>query len=61
MVSFNPYVRPTIEECLSHPYFASIRKIMFESTAPAVIDIHEIDGHSLAEPPSMHTLKKIIL
>lgn len=33
MVSFNPFLRPTIEECLEHPFFEKIRKPVFEVQA----------------------------
>jgi hypothetical protein len=57
MVSFNPYIRPTVEECLAHPFFTKIRRPAFESRASKVIDIKEIDSDSLIVQPSMATLK----
>ena len=33
MLVFNPYFRPTVEECLDHPYFTNIRTISKEVTA----------------------------
>ena len=61
MVSFNPYMRPTIEECLSHPFFEKIRRPVFESQANEVIDIHEIDSDSIGQAPTMTILRKLIM
>eukprot|EP00826_Nyctotherus_ovalis_P040274 TRINITY_DN3950_c0_g1_i3.p1 TRINITY_DN3950_c0_g1~~TRINITY_DN3950_c0_g1_i3.p1 ORF type:complete len:264 (+),score=59.96 TRINITY_DN3950_c0_g1_i3:75-866(+) len=38
MVQFSPIVRATVDECLSHPYFASIRDKTSEVVAPAKVE-----------------------
>lgn len=37
MLCFNPFFRITIEECLNHYFFASVRDLDKESTAPKEI------------------------
>lgn len=46
MVQFNPFFRPSIEECLSHPYFNRVRKLEKEETANNNIEIEldKMDG-----------------
>jgi len=43
MLQINPYFRVSVEEALSHPCFAKIRKPTKESTAdkPVTIDFEE--------------------
>ncbi len=59
MVAFNPYMRPTVEEALAHPFFHNIRKSVFESEARNVIELQEIDGDNA--PPTLAVLKKLVL
>lgn len=61
MLSFNPYMRPTIEECLSHEYFSELRRLELESTSPCAIKIKEIDSDDLKEALTIPVLKKIVL
>lgn len=42
MVSFNPFFRPSIEECLEHPYFNRVRRINTEIVSENYIEI-ELD------------------
>ena len=60
MVSFNPYMRPNIEECLAHPFFEKIRRPVFETQSSTIINLEEIDSDALTAPPNMAKLKKII-
>jgi hypothetical protein len=39
MLVFNPYFRPSVEECLEHPYLAKVRKTDQEVTAPGEISL----------------------
>ena len=39
MLTFNPYLRPDIESCLSHPYFDCIRERQFEMLSPLQISM----------------------
>lgn len=39
MLEFNPYMRPTIEECINHPFFDKIRNPNAFQVSPRVIDI----------------------
>ncbi len=54
MLTFNPLKRNTVSECLSHPYFTSIRDMEQEHQAPgrlalAVDKLQEPDCYQLAE------------
>jgi serine/threonine protein kinase len=52
MLEFNPFMRPTVEECLSHPYFEVIRNPTVLSFSPRVIDIlidHDNQNLNLAD------------
>lgn len=60
MVSFNPYMRPSIDECLEHPFFDKIRRPIFETPSQKVINIEAIDSETAEAPPSMTLLKNII-
>ena len=60
MISFNPYLRPKVEECLEHPFFEKLRRPSFEISAPSIINLKEIDSDESPQPPSMSTLKRII-
>ena len=46
MVSFNPYMRPKVEECLEHPFFVKLRQPAFETSSPRVINLVELDAES---------------
>lgn len=63
MIQFNPYLRPHVEECLDHPFFAKLRRPAFEVTAPHAINLEEIDSDLKANqgPLNMNMLKRIIL
>jgi hypothetical protein len=61
MVSFNPYLRPTAEECLAHPFFKDLTPPHFEGPSPAVINVLELDGENMNGPPSMTILKRLII
>ena len=37
MLTFNPFFRVTVEECLNHAFFASVRDLDKETTAPTEI------------------------
>lgn len=50
---FNPYFRPTVQECLEHPYFKNIRN--FEKEKPAEGEI-SLDIEKVGEL-NMDTLK----
>ena len=39
MVQFNPYFRPSIQECLNHPFFAKVRRPHHETIAPHQIEL----------------------
>ncbi len=43
ILQFNPYFRPTVDGCLSHPFFAGIRKEEKEvgATAPIKFDFEK--------------------
>lgn len=45
MLTFDPYARLTIEECLAHPYLASIRRKKSELTSlePVELEIEKVD------------------
>ncbi|TNV74148.1 hypothetical protein FGO68_gene14951 [Halteria grandinella] len=43
---FNPYFRPTVDECLSHPYFKGFRQESLEQSASkeVYLEVDEIEG-----------------
>lgn len=54
-------MRPNVEECLSHPFFEKLRRPSFESTAPSIVNLDEIDSDESSNIPlNMNTLKRII-
>jgi serine/threonine protein kinase len=63
MLSFNPYLRPHVEDCLEHPFFSKLRRPVFEVNAPHAINLEEIDSDlkQNAPPLNMATLKRIII
>ena len=38
MLQFNPFFRLTVEQCLDHPYFDSIRDSEYSFESPVVLD-----------------------
>ena len=46
MIHFNPYLRPTVIDCLEHPFFESLRRPSFEMSAPGIINLEELDADS---------------
>ena len=38
MLQFNPFIRLTVEQCLDHPYFDSIRDSEYSFESPVVLD-----------------------
>lgn len=38
MLQFNPFIRLTVDQCLSHPYFDSIRDLEYSFESPVVLD-----------------------
>lgn len=58
MVQFNPFFRPSIEECLAHPYFSKIRKphVEVESENPVEVEIDKLEYE-----PNCEQLRDILL
>ena len=52
MLEFNPFLRPTIEECISHPFFDKIRNPATLAINPNIIDLvidHEDQSVTMAD------------
>jgi hypothetical protein len=61
MLAFNPYMRPSFQECFAHPFFSNLRKPELESIAPCAINLKEIDSDDVREPPTLAQLKKLVM
>ena len=58
VLSFNPYFRPSMKECLEHPFFKEIRRADKETPPLNKIDL-KID--ELEKDPKIEELRKMIL
>lgn len=58
MLTFNPYLRTTVDEALAHPFFAKIKKADKEKTFKGVKFEFEFDK---AQELSEETLRKLIM
>lgn len=64
MVTFNPFFRISVEDCLNHPYFATIRKKSMENISALKhieIDIDKIEGSMTYEQLHDHLVDLILL
>ena len=58
MIQFNPFMRPSVSECLAHPYLAKVRKPEKELEATKICDL-ELD--KAEKEPSFKELHAILV
>lgn len=58
MIQFNPFFRPSVEECLAHPYFTKIRKAEKEVKSENLV---ELDIDKAETEMSIKELRKIVV
>ena len=56
-IMFNPFLRPNVEECLSHPFLAKVRKIEKEVRSTKKVDL-ELDK---IEEPNFKQLREFCI